>query len=161
LNHLEEIIDLGTDDVNCQSLVLGGNFQAKQAQQKQEVAHFPNDYPHDRVNWSWRRDVGQVETAWNSGSVDEMLMQVRENANWKAKCGRIYCPLAFFLHLDWRKLGWIARLLGDSRGYRVDKHRTPGSKRAATSYQVSQVKGSESLSATANRKWLGLEAFAT
>jgi predicted small metal-binding protein len=62
LNQLEEIIDLGTDDVNCQSLVLGGNFQAKHAQQKQEVAHFPNDY--------------YAETAWNSRSVDEKLMQV-------------------------------------------------------------------------------------
>jgi hypothetical protein len=47
---LEEIIDLGTDDTNRQSLVLGGNFQAKHAQQKQEVAHFRKDYYQDRVN---------------------------------------------------------------------------------------------------------------
>jgi hypothetical protein len=85
LNQLEEIIDLGTDDTNRQSLVLGGNFQAKHAQQKQEVAHFRKGYYQDRVNWSWRRDEGPVDTAWNSRGVDEKLMQVRENANWKSE----------------------------------------------------------------------------
>jgi hypothetical protein len=119
LNQLEEIIDLGTDDVNCQSLVLGGNFQAKQAQQKQEVAHFPNDYTHDRVNWSWRRDVGQVETAWNSGSVDGKLMQVRENANWKSEVWKDILSTGVFpsfglaqAWMDRSSLGRFSRIQG-------------------------------------------------